>query len=82
MGEGVRVMANNKQPTSFDRLPLLLKPEELVPLLDVGKGTAYELVNSGRIKSLWVGGQIRVLKYDVQSFLEHSCSPYTDDLSK
>ena len=71
-----------KRPPSFDDLPLLLKPEELMSLLDVGKGTAYELVNSGRIKSLWVGGQIRVLKYDVQSFLEHSCSPYADDLSK
>lgn len=71
-----------KYPTSFDDLPLVLKVEELMPLLSVGKNTAYELVNSGQIKPLWVGGQIRVLKYDVQSFLEHSCSPYTDDLSK
>ena len=38
-----------KRPPSFDDLPLLLKPEELMSLLDVGKGTAYELVNSGRI---------------------------------
>ncbi|MGO5023926.1 helix-turn-helix domain-containing protein [Lawsonibacter sp. LCP25S3_G6] len=71
-----------KYPTSFDDLPLVLKVEELMPLLSVGKNTAYELVNSGQIKPLWVGGQIRVLKYDVQSFLEHSCNPYTDDLSK
>ena len=71
-----------KRPASFDDLPLVLKVEELMPLLDVGKNTAYDLVNSGQIRSVWVGGQIRVLKYDVQSFLEHSCSPYTDDLSK
>ena len=71
-----------KYPTSFDDLPLVLKVEKLMPLLSVGKNTAYELVNSGQTKPLWVGGQIRVLKYDVQSFLEHSCSPYTDDLSK
>ena len=71
-----------KRPASYDDLPLVLKVEELMPLLDVGKNTAYDLVNSGQIRSVWVGGQIRVLKYDVQAFLEHSCDSHKDALSK
>lgn len=72
-----------KRPTSFDSLPLVLKVDELMPILDVGRNTAYDLVNSGQIRFLWLGGQIRVLKYDVQAFLEeHGCGSYNDDLSK
>lgn len=71
-----------KRPTSFDSLPLVLKVEELMPILDVGRNTAYDLVNSGQIKGLWVGGQLRILKYDVQTYLEHGCDSYSDDLSQ
>lgn len=71
-----------KRPASFDSLPLVLKAEELMPILDIGRNAAYELVNSGQIRGLWVGGQIRILKYDVLAFLERGCDSYNDDLSK
>ena len=73
-----------KRPTSFDELPLLLRVEELMPILDIGLSSAYELVNSGQIKSIKLGRtrQTRILKQDVEAFLERGCTSYDDDLSK
>ena len=61
-----------KQLTSFDDLPLIMTVEELAPILGVGKGTVYELVRCGRIKSLRIGTQIRILKPELIQFLESS----------
>ena len=47
-----------KQLTSFDDLPLIM--------------TVYELVRCGRIKSLRIGTQIRILKQELIQFLESS----------
>ncbi len=73
-----------KRPTSFDELPLLLRVEELMPILGIGLSSAYELVNSGQIKSIKLGRtrQTRILKQDVEAFLERGCTSYDDDLSK
>ena len=60
-----------KQLTSFDDLPLIMTVE-LAPILGVGKGTVYELVRCGRIKSLRIGTQIRILKQELIQFLESS----------
>lgn len=58
-----------KRPTSFEALPLTLRVEELMPILGVGRNTAYELVRSGRIRSIRVGRQLRVPKDAVLEFL-------------
>ena len=50
-----------KQLTSFDDLPLIMTVEELAPILGVGKGTVYELVRCGRIKSLRIGTQLSLI---------------------
>ena len=73
-----------KRPTSFDELPLLLRVEELMPILGIGLSSAYELVSSGQIKSIKLGRtrQTRILKQDVEAFLERGCTSYDDDLSK
>ena len=73
-----------KRPTSFDELPLLLRVEELMPILGIGLSSAYELVNSGQIKSIKLGRtrQTRILKQDVEAVLERGCTSYDDDLSK
>ena len=73
-----------KRPTSFDELPLLLRVEELMPILGIGLSSAYELANSGQIKSIKLGRtrQTRILKQDVEAFLERGCTSYDDDLSK
>ncbi len=54
---------------SFDDLPLTLRVEDLMPILDIGRNTAYELVRSGQIKSIRIGKQIRIPKNEVYRFL-------------
>ena len=53
----------------LDELPLVLRVEDLMPILDIGRNTAYELVRSGRIRSVKVGRQIRVPRDAVVEFL-------------
>ena len=60
-------MANKYR--SFDDLPLTLKVEDLMPILGIGRNTAYELVRSGQIKSIRVGRNIRISKSELLSFL-------------
>ena len=54
---------------SFDELPLTLRVEELMPILGIGRNTAYELVRSGKLRSIRVGRQIRIPKAEVLRFL-------------
>ncbi len=54
---------------SFDDLPLTLRVEDLMPILGIGRNTAYELVRSGQIKSIRIGKQIRIPKNEVYRFL-------------
>ena len=54
---------------SLDDLPLVLRVEDLIPVLDIGRNTAYDLVRSGQIRSIRVGRQIRVPKDAVREYL-------------
>ena len=54
---------------SFDDLPLALRVEDLMPVLGISRNTAYELVRSGKIRSVRIGRQIRVPKSAVSEFL-------------
>lgn len=54
---------------SFDELPLTLRVEDLMPILDIGRNTAYELVRSGQIRSIRIGRQLRIPKDAVQEYL-------------
>ena len=54
---------------SLDDLPLALRVEDLMPILGIGRNTAYELVRSGKIRSIRVGRKIRVQKDAVAAFL-------------
>ena len=54
---------------SLDELPLALRVEDLMPILGIGRNTAYALVRSGQIRSVKVGRQIRVPKDAVMEFL-------------
>lgn len=40
----------------------MLSIKDLTSVLSIGKNTAYKLVNSGKIKSIIVGGQHKILK--------------------
>ena len=59
---------------SLDDLPVTLRVEELMPILGIGRNTAYELVRSGKLRSIRVGRQIvgrqiRIPKAEVLRFL-------------
>lgn len=54
---------------SLDDLPLVLRVEDLMSALDIGRNAAYELVRSGQIRSIRVGRQIRVPKDAVREYL-------------
>ncbi len=54
---------------SFDELPLTLRVEDLMPILDIGRNTAYELVRSGKIRSIRIGRQLRIPKDAIQDYL-------------
>lgn len=63
-----------ERPTSFDDLPLTLRVEELIPVLGIGRNTAYERIRSGQIRSVRIGRQLRVPKDAVLDFLTHQNS--------
>ena len=47
----------------------VLDPQELSALLKIGITTTYQLLRSGKIKSVRVGRQYRILREDVLSYL-------------
>ena len=55
---------------SLDDLPATLRVEELMPILSIGRNTAYEPVRSGRLRSIHVGRQVRIPKNALIEFLE------------
>ena len=59
----------NKNYYSLDELPLVLRVEDLMPILDIGRNTAYELVRSGKIRSSKVNRQIRIPREALLAFL-------------
>ena len=54
---------------SFDELPLLLKVEDLIPVLGIGRNTAYELVRTGQIFRIRIGRQLRIPKQSLIDFV-------------
>lgn len=57
---------------SLDDLPVTLCVEELMPILGIGRNTAYKLVRSGRLRSIRVGRQVRIPKNALIEFLENT----------
>ena len=40
-----------------------------MPILGIGRNTAYELVRSGKIRSIRIGRQLRIPKDAIQDYL-------------
>ncbi|MBQ8359190.1 MAG: helix-turn-helix domain-containing protein [Oscillospiraceae bacterium] len=57
---------------SYSDIPLIMTVEDLMPILLIGRNTAYELVRSGEIKSIRVGRQIRITRDALIEFLENT----------
>ena len=54
---------------SFEELPLTLRVEDLMPIIGIGRNTAYELVRSGKIRSIRIGRQLRIPRDAIQDYL-------------
>lgn len=54
---------------SFDELPLTLRVEDLMPILGIGRNTAYELIRCGKIRSIRIGRQLRIPKDALVEYL-------------
>ena len=57
---------------SFDELPLALRVEDLMPILGIGRNTAYELVRCEKIRSIRIGRQLRIPKDALVEYLSGS----------
>ena len=58
----------------LERTPdgMTLRVEELMPILGIGRNTAYELVRSGKLRSIRVGRQVRIPKNALIEFLNEN----------
>ena len=56
--------------TSTESFPITLRVEDLMPILNVGRNTAYQLVRSGEIRSIKIGRQIRIPRQVLLDYLE------------
>ena len=54
---------------SIEDLPLVLRVEDLMPILGIGRNTAYELLRCGQIRSIRVGKQLRIPKQAIIDYL-------------
>ncbi|MBQ2140447.1 MAG: helix-turn-helix domain-containing protein [Oscillospiraceae bacterium] len=57
----------SKEPNDF---PLVLKVEELMSILSIGRNTAYELVRSGQISSIRIGRIYRIPRASLEEYLQ------------
>ena len=55
---------------SVESFPITLCVEDLMPILNVGRNTAYRLVRSGEIRSIKIGRQIRIPRQVLLDYLE------------
>ena len=60
---------------SIDEIPLILTVEDLMPILGIGRGAAYELARSEQIKTIRVGRKIRIAKHELLAFMGISSEP-------
>lgn len=63
-----------KRYHSVEELPLVLTVEDLMPVLSIGRNTAYDLVRSGQIQSLRIGRQIRIPRNAVIQYISGSAA--------
>ena len=53
----------------FNSYPDILSVKQLCEILDIGKNTAYRLLQSGEIKSIKIGKVYKIPKKEVHKYL-------------
>ncbi|MDL2327644.1 helix-turn-helix domain-containing protein [Ruminococcaceae bacterium OttesenSCG-928-A11] len=66
----------------FEKYDDVVTVEELCGMLKIGRNNAYALVNSGKIKSVRIGKQIRIPKVDVIRYLSNDSCIKTESPKK
>lgn len=56
-------------PIFFEQLPPVLRVQDLMQVLSIGRNTAYELVRSGQIRSIRIGRSIRIPRDALAEYL-------------
>lgn len=51
---------DNKIPITSNSLPVVLSVQQLAEVLQIGRNAAYQLVNTGQIRSIRIGRTIRI----------------------
>ena len=65
----------NTNYRQIDDLPLSLRVDELMAVLDIGRNTAYSMLRSGMIRSVRIGRQIRIPRDALSEFLNGNANP-------
>ena len=58
--------------TMFSEYPDIVSVDELTKMLDIGKNTAYKLINENKIKSVSIGRIHKIPKYCVIDYIINS----------
>ena len=62
-------MSETNKTSALEDLPMTIRVVDLMPILKIGRNTAYELVRSGKIKSIRVGHQLRIPRTALAEFM-------------
>ncbi len=54
----------------LENYPLLLHVEDLIPILGIGRVSAYKLVRTGQIRCVRIGRHIRIPRNAVEQFVQ------------
>lgn len=63
-------MTDREIVRSMEELPMVLRVEDLMPILGVGRSNAYALVRSGQVRSVKIGHQFRIPREAIREFLD------------
>lgn len=72
--DGAEAPAAPKEPREAANR-LLLRVEEVAELLDVGRTRVYELIRSGALKSVKIGGSRRIPVAAVEAYIQELLRP-------
>ena len=57
---------------TFTEYPSIVSVDQMTEMLDIGRNTAYKLLNDGSIKSIRIGRVHKIPKQNIISFINKS----------
>ena len=58
----------------FEHFPDILSVQDIISALDIGRNKAYELLKTGKIKSLRIGKNYRIPKTALIEYVYNNCN--------